>query len=179
MSIYDTKVKYTEQLSIDLTIKSGYTVNYDTYVDRSNASNEFAIPWDLIKLTVEIDNVVLYQGTVDCDGVHLHHDMIDTDQVQQHRLTFSVDGFTPQHSVIQQDNEIKAQILIDQFEIENLDMRQVMSVHGARTLINQPGKHFTAHELLHGDGTLSLEFNTPIYPWLLDNFSNILHSKSR
>jgi len=178
-NIFDNKIKYKKQVDINLSITTGYTINYDNYIDRRDQSNEFDVPWDLLRLTIAIDDVVLYQGTVDLNGVQLHHVIIDTDQSQQHRITFTVDGFTSQHSFIHQDQEINAQILIDQFEIANLDIREVVSVYGIRTLDNQPGSNFTAHEMLHGDGTLSLEFDTPIYPWLLSNFSNILHSKSR
>jgi hypothetical protein len=171
----DNKTNYEKRFDINLTITSGYTVDYGKWIDRLDASAEFDIPWDLLKLTVAIDDVVLYQGTVDCDGVHLHHEMLDTDQPQQHRLTVAVDGFSPAHSFLHQGQEINAQLLISQFQIENLDLISVISADGVKIFDGHSDSNPVSHEMLRSNHAQILDFTTPIYPWLLSKFSYIKH----
>ena len=173
-NIFDNKTKYEKRFSIDLTIKSVYTIDYGDWIDRS-INNDFDIPWDLLKLTVGIDDYVLYQGTVGIDGIQLHYDMLDIDETQQHSITIAVTGFTSAHSFLHNGQEINAQLLISKFKIEHLDLLPLVSKEGIKIFNEQSESNPVSHELLRGNHSQILNFTTPIYPWLLSKFSDINH----
>jgi hypothetical protein len=174
-NIFDNKTKHEERFSIDLTVKSGYTIDYSDWIERP-FRDEFddygtclnaMIPWDLLKLTVSIDSFVLYQGAINIEGIQLHHDMLNSDITQQHSLTIAVAGFTSEHFLLHNGQEINTQVLISEFKIENLDLIPFVTKEGIKIFDKQSG--------WHPDYLQVLNFTTPIYPWLLSKFSDINH----
>lgn len=173
-NIIDNKIKYEKKFSIDLTVESIYTVDYGDWINRT-LQDDFDVPWNSLNLTVDIDGLLLYQGTVGIDGAHLHYDMLDTNETQQHSIKVVVSGFAPAHSFFHNGREINAQLVISQFKIEHLDLIPLISPEGIKILDNQPQADADSHELLRGDQSQIMNFSTPIYPWLLSKFSYINH----
>ena len=175
-NIFDNKAKYQKRFSIDLTIKSGYNIDYSGWVERP-FRDEFddhgiclnsLIPWDLLTLTVSIDSFVLYHGTIGIEGTQIHHEMLDTNTTEHHSLTIAVSGFTPAHMFFLNGQEINTQVLISEFKIEHLDLIPLVSTEEIK-IFNQQSEW-------HHDYSQSLNFTTPIYPWLLSKFPFINHN---
>ena len=174
-NIFENKIIYEKKFTVDLAVKSGYTIDYGAWHDRS-AHDDWPIPWHLLSVTVTIDHDVLYQGPVDLAGLRLSHVMLDTDTTQSHSMTIAVSGFSSAHSFYHDGQEINAQLMIEQFKIEHLDLLPLISQEGHKIFTESSDANPGSHELLRGNHAQVLHFSTPIYPWLLSKFSSINHS---
>lgn len=129
-------------------------------------------PTAKLGLEIWVDNHVLF----DCD--HITHETLplvfelDEDETQ-HELRFVMKGKTADHTTINEAGEIVKdacltinKLAFDEIEIYQIITNKVVYTHdfnGTGTVANHK-----FYDTMGCNGTLSLEFSTPVYLWLLE-----------
>ena len=101
-----------------------------------------------------------------------NHDFSDNDG--KHRLQIVLNGKTAAHTVIDDTGNILkdatvqiSQVMVDELDINQLFLKKCVYEH------NFNGSQSNITDTFHGmagcNGTISFEFSTPIYLWLLEN----------
>ena len=120
-----------------------------------------------------LDDVVLLSKNHVQEKITFSHDIND-DDVGECKLRIVISGKPPDYTQIDdQGNIIKdATLQISQVEIDSLDVNQLFldkCVYTHDFNGTQPEIADTFHGIAGCNGTISFEFSTPIYLWLLEN----------
>ena len=120
-----------------------------------------------------LDDVVLLSKNHVQEKITFSHDIND-DDVGECKLRIVISGKPPDYTQIDdQGNIIKdATLQISQVEIDSLDVNQLFldkCVYTHDFNGTQPVIVDTFHGTAGCNGTISFEFSTPIYLWLLEN----------
>ena len=126
-----------------------------------------------VGLKITLDNQdVLTLDSVPEQVTEFSYDLADTDG--DHTLVFEMFGKTPAHTVVDDQGNIvsDAMINISKISVDDIDITQVvheLSVYRHDFNGSQP----MIEDKFYGDmgcnGTVTLNFTTPIYLWLLEN----------
>ena len=126
----------------------------------------------LLGLEIWIDNTLLLKNNHVQDKVTFVHDISDDDG--EHELRVVLTGKTSDHTEIDEAGTIikDATLAISNFEIDGLDVNQLFLEKCVYTH-DFNGTQAEVADTFHGvagcNGTISFEFSTPIYLWLLEN----------
>ena len=125
-------------------------------------------------MSVEIwlDNDLVWSTPQLHQTVMFNHDFSDNDG--KHRLQIVLNGKTAAHTVIDDTGNILkdatvqiSQVMVDELDINQLFLKKCVYEH------NFNGSQSNITDTFHGmagcNGTISFEFSTPIYLWLLEN----------
>ena len=121
---------------------------------------------------VWLDNNLLWSATDLRQTVIFSHDFSDDDS--KHCLRIVLSGKTAEHTVVDDAGNIvkDATVQISQVVIDDLDVNQLFlekCVYQHNFNGSQPDIKDTFHGVAGCNGTISFEFSTPIYLWLLEN----------
>lgn len=124
-----------------------------------------------LNLTVKLDDRVIFEGDA-WGGQDCSIDVEDTEA--DHALTFELSGKTQDHTKIDQSGGIIEDVTVS---IENLAFDEIalghIVVEQAIYTHDHNGSDTVADHKFYGvmgcNGTVRLEFSTPIYLWLLEN----------
>ena len=126
----------------------------------------------LLGLEIWIDNTLLLKNNHVQDKVTFVHDISDDDG--EHILQVVLTGKMSDHTEIDEAGTIikDATLAISNFEIDGLDVNQLFLEKCVYTH-DFNGTQAEVADTFHGvagcNGTISFEFSTPIYLWLLEN----------
>ncbi len=123
-------------------------------------------------MRIFIDNKIIYEN------LHIQHEqqveycLPDSDA--EHQLIFELFGKLPEHTKIDQDGAIikDALLLIKNVSIDEIDISQVMeklAVYSHDFNGTQSSLDDVFRGALGCNGTVRLNFSTPLYLWLLEN----------
>ena len=124
-----------------------------------------------LTIVAKMDDHVFWQG--DPVGRHdLTVELIEDDAA--HRLTFELLGKTSAHTQLDQAGNIVQDLLvsIENITLDEIDVQQLFSDHAVYshdfngTGPATKGKFFNT---MGCNGTITFEFSTPVYLWLLEN----------
>jgi hypothetical protein len=104
--------------------------------------------------------------------VHFEHELSDDDG--EHELRIVLQGKLPEHTKIDEQGNIisDATLQISNVTIDDLDVNTVFQSNSVYTHDfngTQPEIKDTFHGIAGCNGTISFEFSTPVYLWLLEN----------
>jgi hypothetical protein len=125
-------------------------------------------------LGVEIwlNNTLLLKNNHVQDKIAFDYNMNDDDG--DHELHFVIDGKTPDHTqvdetgtIIKDATLVISNIMIDEVDVNQLFLEKCVYTHDFNG--TQPEIVDTFHGIAGCNGTISFEFSTPIYLWLLQN----------
>lgn len=121
---------------------------------------------------VWLDNDLLWSATDLRQPVIFSHDFSDNDS--EHCLQIVLGGKTAEHTVIDDAGNILkdatvqiSNVVIDELDVNQLFLDKCIYTHdfnGTQSEIQD-----TFHGIAGCNGTISFEFTTPIYLWLLEN----------
>lgn len=123
-------------------------------------------------IEIWIDNVVLLSNNHVQDKISFSYDINDDDG--KHELRIVISGKTTEHTKIDElGNIIKdATLQISNFVVDEIDVNQMFldqCVYTHDFNGTQPKISDSFHGIAGCNGTISFEFSTPIYLWLLEN----------
>jgi hypothetical protein len=123
-------------------------------------------------LEVWIDNTEIFS----CDHVQqaqtITFDLSDDES--DHKLRLVLKNKTEEHTQIDQNGTIvkDAVLIVDNLKFDEIDLKQIFSEHAVYTH-NFNGSASDIQDKFYGimgcNGTVRLEFSTPVYIWLLEN----------
>jgi hypothetical protein len=125
-----------------------------------------------MSVEVWLDNDLVWSAPQLHQTVMFSHNFSDDDS--EHRLRIVLGGKTAEHTVVDDDGNIlkDATVQISQVTIDELDINQLFlekCVYEHNFNGSQPDITDTFHGVAGCNGTISFEFTTPIYLWLLEN----------
>jgi hypothetical protein len=125
-----------------------------------------------MSVEVWLDNDLVWSVPQLHQTVMFSHNFSDDDG--KHRLRIVLGGKTAEHTVVDDDGNIlkDATVQISQVTIDELDINQLFlekCVYEHNFNGSQPDITDTFHGVAGCNGTISFEFTTPIYLWLLEN----------
>jgi hypothetical protein len=129
-------------------------------------------PTAAVGLEIWIDNTQIYNTEHVSDSVNFAHELADTDG--EHQLRFVMKNKTHDHTKIDEAGNILSdcRICIGNLSFDEIDLQQIF-IEQAVYEHNFNGTADTIQDQFFGEmgcnGTLTLEFTTPVYLWLLEN----------
>lgn len=139
--------------TICLTVQSGTMLNWEQWIPHQRAS---------INLAVSLDSQLVYHAEID-SKITLAKSI--DDQAQTHCLSLKFSGFTDDSIVIMDGVRYQPVIKIAEFWIEGVPANLMLQTHAR--FVNDTGEVEVGNDYVGNNGTLELEFATPIYQWLL------------
>jgi len=133
------------------------------------SSTDYTVP---LGIKVFIDDKIIYENSHVKKEELVEYHLQDTDA--SHNLTFELFGKLPAHTKINENGDILQDVLISisKLEIDDIDILQMfqdLSVYRH----NFNGTKDFIDDKFNGsmgcNGTVSLNFSTPFYVWLLEN----------
>ena len=123
-------------------------------------------------MEIRLDNTVLMKNHHVQEKIAFEYDINDDDG--EHKLQIVLTGKTTDHTRVDADgNIIKdatltiSNIVIDDININQLFLDKCVYTHDFNG--TQPEIQYSFHGVVGCNGTISFEFSTPIYLWLLEN----------
>ena len=121
---------------------------------------------------VWLDDAVLLHHNHVQEKISFSHDIIDDDG--EHKLRVVISGKTSDHTQVDEDGDIVkdatlqiSNVVIDELDINQLFLEKCVYTHNFND--TQPEINDTFHGVAGCNGTITFEFSTPIYLWLLEN----------
>ena len=127
-----------------------------------------------LELAVFLDSVQVYQAEINDLKQKIEIVVNEEDQEQKHVLELHMRGKLPSHTILDTFGQIKEDRLLEITDItlDEIDINQVF-VKNARYKHDFNGTNDETEEIFYGtmgcNGTVTLEFSTPAYLWLLQN----------
>ena len=123
------------------------------------------------RVEVWLDHLELLLVDRVTDSVHFKHEL---DNSGEHELRIVLQGKLPEHTKIDEQGNIisDATLQISNVTIDDLDVNTVFQSNSVYTHDfngTQPEIKDTFHGIAGCNGTISFEFSTPVYLWLLEN----------
>ena len=179
------------KVKLSATLTPGCMVNYRTWYPWRWVENKFGVGhvnWNEPVFVAKLNDQCIYTGLAfDSDTITFSTEFEQGAGIQN--LVFGilglqtiVRGHLPHHRF--KDRTVDppdlwiAQLRIDSVQIENLDVTTALI---ANSTMQTAGNSAHSAQLLPGsiylsdNGFQTMPFRTPIYPWLLENFSLIRH----
>lgn len=160
--------------SLDITISAGVVIDYSTWVSAKDHVAYFGtnLPshHNGLGLSILLDGAVLFDGAVGTESVTIHHDFEDSKINCAHVLEIVFSGLGEDCNHLLHGKETFSMFRIDSIAIENLPMQFVLENLGK---YYHDDKISVASKYIGFNGRCVLEFQTPIYQWLLSNDSLI------
>lgn len=123
-------------------------------------------------LTVKFDGVQIFDQQLTLDPVDIQHEFEDSGH--QHCLQLTLSGKQPQHTELDaQGNIVSDRVVeISQAQLDDIELGLVFWNHSSyQHNFNGTAPH--TQEKFYGvmgcNGTVTFEFTSPIYQWLLEN----------
>jgi hypothetical protein len=121
---------------------------------------------------VLVDNIEIFNGLVD-ELQHVTHHLDDSIEID-HTIQFILDGKLSKHTQLNEDGDIvhDVRLKITDLAFDEIPLGQIFSEKAVYTH-NFNGTGAESQHRFFGEmgcnGTVTLEFYTPIYLWLLEN----------
>lgn len=135
----------------------------------SVSSTDYSVP---LGIRVSVDQDVVYENAHVSLPADVQHTLSDDDG--EHQLTFELFGKLPEHTRLDEADNIvsDAVICISNIEIDDIDIDQIVQFQSVYTHdfngTQAPQEH-KFYGSMGCNGTVRLKFTTPIYLWLLEN----------
>lgn len=129
-------------------------------------------PLATLGLEIHLDDQVVFDADHVSEVVNFTHDLSDDDA--EHCLKFVMKNKTDKDTTIDDDGNIveDACLVISDVEFDKIKLGQIL-IDQATYTHNFNGTHPETQEKFYGtigcNGTVSLEFSTPVYLWLLEH----------
>lgn len=133
------------------------------------SSTNYAVP---LGIRISIDHDIMYENTHIGAPADVQCSLSDDDG--EHQLTFELFGKLPEHTRLDEADNIvsDAVICISNIEIDDIDIDQIVQFQSVYTHdfngTQAPQEH-KFYGSMGCNGTVRLKFTTPIYLWLLEN----------
>ena len=121
---------------------------------------------------VWLDDAVLLSNNHVQEKITFSHDISDDDG--EHKLRVVILGKTSDHTQVDEAGNIVkdatlqiSNVVIDELDINQLFLEKCVYTHNFND--TQPEIEDTFHGVAGCNGTITFEFSTPIYLWLLEN----------
>jgi hypothetical protein len=126
-----------------------------------------------MSIAVWLDDAVLLTNNHIQQKLSFSHDINDDDD-GDHELRIVIAGKTPDHTKVDEHNNIVkdvilqvSNIVIDDLNVDQLFIDKCVYTHDFNG--TQPEIADTFHGIAGCNGTISFRFTTPLYLWLLEN----------
>jgi hypothetical protein len=133
------------------------------------ASTSLVYPFN-VEVWIDQSKLLALDNVGDC--VHFEHELSDDDG--EHELRIVLQGKLPEHTKIDEQGNIISDatlqisnVTIDELDINKLFLEKCVYTHDFNG--TQPEIEDTFHGIAGCNGTISFEFSTPVYLWLLEN----------
>ena len=129
-------------------------------------------PTSAVGLEIWIDDTQIYNTEHVSEPINFVHELADTDG--EHQLRFVMKNKTHDHTTIDTDGNIltDCRICINNLNFNEIQLGQIF-IEKSVYEHNFNGTADTVQDKFYGEmgcnGTVTLEFTTPIYLWLLEN----------
>lgn len=130
-------------------------------------------PDSTIGIAVWVNNECVFE-TSHLKELHKFSYSINDDDEREHELRVVMSGKTTEHTKVDEAGNIIKDVLIslanvnlDEIDINQIFVDKTVYTHDFNS--TQPEIKDTFHGYLGCNGTLSFQFSTPIYLWLLEN----------
>ena len=126
----------------------------------------------MIGIAVWMDNACVYQTDHLTKHDNINHAVLDDDN--EHELRVVISGKTVEHTQVDaQNNIVKDAVLnISNITVDGIDVTQLFNEKSVYTH-NFNGTQAEIQDKFYGtagcNGTISFQFTTPLYLWLLEN----------
>lgn len=155
------KIPYIKTVSLDIQLEVGSTIDYKSWIPYDQHKNtENYYPYNF-KFKIIFDDQVLFDHFMSPGQKSIHHNFVDTDNTVDHKLSFVLTNLNKSH-------EIYSPMLQIHIWIEGLDLTRYLGNHGTGVNYDLLDEPFIAGNMGR-NGEQSMVFQTPIYPWLLEN----------
>lgn len=141
------------------------TINISFDIDTSDGECPFGVE-------ILLDNKVLLKNDHVQEKIEFSHSMNDDDSA--HKLCVVISGKTQEHTKIDEEGNIVkdatlqlSNVVVDGIDINQLFLDKCVYTHNFNG--TQPEIADSFHSIAGCNGTISFEFSTPIYLWLLEN----------
>ena len=121
---------------------------------------------------VWLDSAVLLSNSHVQEKISFAHDISDDDS--EHQLRVVISGKTSDHTRVDEAGNIVkdatlqiSNVVIDDLDVNQLFLEKCVYTHTFNG--TQPEIEDTFHGIAGCNGTITFEFSTPIYLWLLEN----------
>jgi hypothetical protein len=127
----------------------------------------------VLDLRIVLDGQVQWEGSPGTDAQHITLELDDADD-QSHMLEFVLSGKTIDHTKITEQGKITSDVTvrIHKITFDDIEIDQIFSEY-AKYHHDFNGTQPAVVDGFYGEmgcnGTVRLEFTTPIYLWLLEN----------
>jgi len=126
-----------------------------------------------LKLTVRVDDCVIYQEIVPVESQEIRHEF-DDDTESEHVLSFELSGKLPEHTMLDAQGNIISDAVI---AISDVAFDDVALGHMFTEVTRYHHDHNGTTEplidpfygIMGCNGRVEMRFSTPIYLWLLEN----------
>jgi hypothetical protein len=125
-----------------------------------------------IGVRVSIDQQVIYENSHVTEPYHFSHAILDDDS--EHELNIEMFGKLPEHTAINEHNEIvnDAMLGINQISFDEIDVTKIVQER-AEYHHDFNGTQIPVIDKFYNNigcnGQVKLKFTTPIYMWLLEH----------
>ena len=105
---------------------------------------------------------------------HLEIDVPDVEDAE-YKLELTISGKTNSHTVLDNDNNIvsSTELVFSNFQVDDIDINSIVLTNSLPYTHDFNGTGETVTEQFYDtagcNGTITLEFTTPFYLWLLEN----------
>ena len=124
-------------------------------------------------LEVWMDNEKFFDSNIESGQVHISHEFIEDEC--EHSLRFVFKNKTIDHTTIDEDGTITSDavlqitnLTLDNMEIDQIFYKEAVYTHNRNGALKQHVQE-KFYGTLGCNGTVSFDFYTPFYMWLLEN----------
>ena len=141
------------------------TVPFKCRIETNNADSP-------VGLKILLDNNIIFSCDQLTEPVNFVHDILEDEN--NHEISFEMFAKTADHTVIDDQGNILKDtfIKINDISLDDINIDQVVfdkSVYGHNFNGTQPPIEDKFFGVMGCNGTVRLQFSTPIYIWLLEN----------
>jgi hypothetical protein len=126
-----------------------------------------------LRLQVTLDNLVIYNQELTEQFIDIRHEFDDSCE-QAHLLEIEMFGKQPEHTVLNDNDEIISDRIIEleAISLDDIELGQVF-LDAAKYYHDFNGSQPAVEDSFYGvmgcNGKIKLEFHSPVYLWLLEN----------
>lgn len=158
MDIFSGKIHYEKYFTLSVKLITGYMFEFNNWVPEQIGDFDFSI---------SVDSNILFRNSMDQMVTTLDLKIPDPESVTDHVLKFEMHRVPP---VIKRNNKTYHPVIkIDNVQFDSLAMNRLLEDDGQCVFYNRPFESNNPGEFIGETGYYSLNFQTPIYPWLLKN----------
>jgi hypothetical protein len=162
-------------VSIKIEFSAGTMIDYTTWIPAAEHKlyygNLFEISFDNLIVQIILNDQILFEQPVGTKVTVFEYKMLDSDELQLKELKIKLVGISHEHHQnITNKGDAAVMLRIHNIWLEDLNLRQAIEDLGKCVYDSTPTVVGIPSEFMGQNGHQLLEFTTPVYRWLLDQY---------